>query len=70
MYIRLIRIIMPLAKSYRNMMITINNFTQQDEMNITTKDQIKNYVYQIEKGTSGTEHIQGYIEWKNPYPAK
>lgn len=49
----------------RSYMLTINNFNKNDELNIKNIESSK-YIYQIEKGESGTEHIQLWIYFENP----
>ena len=46
----------------RHWLITINNFTTEDESNVKKWEK---YVYQIEKGSQGTRHIQGYLSSKH-----
>jgi hypothetical protein len=48
----------------RGWMITINNFESNDESNIKNIEPDK-YIYQIEEGTNGTPHIQGFLYFKN-----
>ena len=49
----------------RRWRITINNFTERDEKKIQTWPRICKYRYQIERGDSGTDHIQGILEFKD-----
>lgn len=53
------------ATKARGYMLTINNFTEEIETKLV-KDTYKFLVYQVEKGESGTEHIQAFIYYKNP----
>ena len=47
----------------RNWCLTLNNFTpEEEEILKEPKEWIKFVVYQVEKGESGTVHLQGYIE--------
>lgn len=48
---------------YRGWCLTINNYKEEDIKKIET---FEKYVYQIEKGKLGTEHLQGYVYSKNP----
>lgn len=55
----------------RGYLLTINNPTEEDEKDLVA-DSYQYLVYQIEKGESGTEHIQAFIYYKNPrvFPKK
>lgn len=49
----------------RGFKITINNFTNEDELSIKNIEADK-WIYQIEQGESGTPHIEGFIYFKIP----
>lgn len=45
---------------------TINNPTVQDELDVQRLRELSTYiVYQLESGTDGTKHYQGYVEFAN-----
>lgn len=48
---------------FRGYFLTINNFEEKDEEEVKKCPQ---YVYQIERGSENTEHLQGVIFFKNP----
>lgn len=48
---------------FRNAILTINNFTEEDVTTLNTSDKILFATWQFEKGASGTPHIQGYVEF-------
>ncbi|UOF81474.1 rep protein [Circoviridae sp.] len=51
-------------KRHRSYMFTINNYTEDDESQIS--QYFESYVYQYEVGVDGkVPHIQGYCEFKN-----
>lgn len=55
------------GKKFRNYCWTLNNYTDEDEMNIQELfGEAKYVVYGREIGQNGTPHLQGYIEFKNP----
>ena len=46
--------------------LTLNNYTEDDLSQMSHKfSDCLDYVYQCEKGESGTPHIQGCFRWKN-----
>lgn len=45
---------------------TINNFDKKDIEILLTHIESKKYIFQHEKGESGTDHLQGYIHLKEP----
>lgn len=51
-------------QQYTNWMFTINNPKEDWNSHITTEI-CKQMVWQLEKGTNGTEHVQGYIRLQN-----
>lgn len=44
---------------------TLNNYTEEDIKGLTDPEKSKNYnyIFQKEKGTNGTPHLQGYIKF-------
>lgn len=51
------------SKASRLWCITINN---PNDLDIFVLEQQERYIYQIETGETGTDHIQGYVEYTNP----
>lgn len=49
---------------YRHWFLTINNHTEEDKVLI--RRHARDYVFQEEKGESGTIHLQAVITFKNP----
>lgn len=54
----------------RNYCFTINNYTEKDLEIINSCEEIKYVIYGKEIGESGTQHLQGYVEFKNPVELK
>lgn len=52
-------------KKSRGWSITINNPTNEEEEKLKNDD-YEFLIYQIEKGIEGTEHLQGFVYYKNP----
>lgn len=43
---------------------TLNNYTKEDIIEISSNSSIDKYVFQEETGEEGTKHLQGYISFK------
>lgn len=53
------------TKEARKWFFTLNNYTVNDIKNMEDYFKKGKYVFQEETGTSGTPHLQGYVEWKS-----
>lgn len=53
------------TKEARKWFFTLNNYTVNDIKNMEDYFSKGQYVFQEETGTSGTPHLQGYVEWKS-----
>ena len=52
-----------MSKQLRNIVFTWNNYPEDHILQFKTKDDNISYiVYQEERGSRGTNHLQGYIE--------
>lgn len=56
---------MPEHKSCRNMIFTLNNYSDDEIAIIKTKFKYNYLVFGFEVGEEGTPHLQGYVEFKN-----
>ena len=48
----------------RNLVFTLNNYTELEEKNLMDRPEFKYLIYQHEVGKDGTKHLQGYAELK------
>lgn len=55
----------PRAMTSRNWCFTLNN-PEKKQLLFETLPEVRYAIYQTERGTSGTEHLQGYVELFNP----
>lgn len=52
---------------FRNYVFTLNNYTEEEVENLNNWTDYTYCIYGFETGTeTGTKHLQGYIEFKNP----
>jgi hypothetical protein len=54
-----------MPQKFRNVCFTLNNYDQDDVDFLTTQNITSFIIFGFEKGEEGTEHLQGYMEFKN-----